>query len=181
MNEEKIKELRDKRQQLQEEYKFKTRVALQIAHLEKLGQSFVIYYKFENLNWIASNIRIRKKDGYNGIHGDFQIDVDDSIVPSKLNMKENEIDSDKFYEIFSSLIPINSSLIVCHQLGVPELEISSQAFLSKPSIFFSNPETWIITKDKNWIIEYLWDQGVIRFIKLENLSPTLFQIISVEY
>ncbi len=181
MNEKKIKELRDKRQQLQDEYKYKARVAVQITHLEKLGQSFVIYYKFENLNWIESNVPVRKRDGYNGMYGDFQIDVDDSKVPIELKIKENEIDSDKFSEIFSSLIPENTSLIVCYQGGDPELEISSEAFLSKPTIFFSRPENWIITTDKNWIIEYLWEQGVIRFIELQNSSPTLLKKIRVEY
>jgi hypothetical protein len=180
MDEEKIKELRKKRLQLKQEVTRKARIPSQIAHLEKIGQSFNIYDQFENLNWIDTNVKVRNRDGYRGIHGDFQIDVDNSKVPNNLKIKESEIDSDKFSDIFKSIIPIHSSLIVCYQGGCPELEISDKAFLSKPTIFLSHPETWLITTDKNWIIEYLWDQGVIRFIKLQNFIPTLIDEITIE-
>lgn len=176
MNKEKIEELKERRQQLQEEVRRKTlreRVASQLAHLEKLGHSYTVYYEFENLNWIASNVRVRNRDGYSGIHGDFQIDVDDSTALSNSNMSEEDMNSDTFREQFSSLIPGHNSLIVCYQGGDPELEITAEAFLSHPTEFFSRPETWIITADKRWIIEYIWEQEVIRFIQLKDSIPTL--------
>lgn len=184
MDIEKIEELKARRKRVKKEVRFKKlrdRVKSQITHLERLGEPFIVYYNFENLNYIDSNIRVRNKDGYRGIHGDFQIDVDDSKALSDVKIKEDEIDSDKFSKLFSSVIPENSSLIVCYQGGDPELEISNKAFLSKPTIFFAQPETWVITTDKNWIIEYLWDQGVIRFIDVQNSSPTLIKKIVIEY
>jgi hypothetical protein len=176
--------LKDKRRELQKSLKLKQqrgRVASQIAHLEKLGHSFTVYYKSENLNWIDSNVRVRKRDGYNGIYGDFQLDVNDSNAVSSLKIKEEEIDSYKFTEPFLSIIPTNNSLIVCYQGGDPELEISQKAFLSKPTIFFSSPETWVITTDKKYVIEYMWGQGVIRFIELQKSNPILVKKIIIEY
>lgn len=183
MDKEKILELKHRRKQLQEEVRLKIlreRVASEIAHLEKLSQSYTVYYEFENLNWIDSNLRVRRRDGYSGIHGDFQIDVDDSTVRDTIEMKEEEINSDKFKEQFTSVIPDNNSLIVCHQGGDPELEISVEAFLSWPTVFLSNPETWIITIDKSWIIEYFWDQNVIRFIQLKESLPTIVKKIIIK-
>lgn len=184
MNKDKIKELKSKRVKLQEEVRLSNlrgRVASQIAHLEKLKDPYSVYYEFKNLNWIEANVRVRNRDGYKGIHGDFQIDVDDSNVINSLTISEIEIDSEKFKNQFSSLISTDSSLIVCYQGGDPELEISFKAFLDKPTLFFSSPETWILTTDKNWIIEYIWDQGVIRFIKLQELVPRLIKKITINY
>jgi len=183
MDKEKIEKLKTRRQLLKEEIRLKKlreRVSTKITHLEQLGQSYSVYYDFENLNWINSNVRVRKRNGYNGIHGDFQIDVDDSKTMDTIKISDNEVNSDKFLEHFSSLIPDHSFLIVCHQGGDPELKISVKAFLSNPTKFFSNPETWIITADKNWIVEYIWDQSVIRFIQLKNSKPTLIKIIIIE-
>lgn len=182
MDKEKIEELKSKRLKLQEEVQLKDlrkRVASQISHLEKLGESYFVYYEFENLNWIDSNVRVRNRDGYRGIHGDFQIDVDDSNVISSCNISEEEINSEKFKEQFSSLISNASTLIVCHQGGDPELEVSVTAFLDNPNEFFSRPETWILTSDKKWIIEYIWDQGVIRFIQLQESTPILVKKIII--
>ncbi len=181
MEKEKREELKNKQQKLREEFKLKERIPEVISYLKEIQEPFVLYTKFENLNWVNSNVLIRKKDGYNGIHGDFQIDVDDSDAFSEFNIKEDEIDSDVFTEQFSSVIPNVGSLIVCHLGGDPELEISNKAFLSKPTIFFSRPETWVITTDKNWIIEYLWDQGVVRFIDIQNSPPVLIKKIRIEY
>lgn len=184
MDEEKLKKLKYRKLQLQEKLRLKKlrkRIASQIDHLEKIGQSYIVYSEFENLNWINLNVRVRKRDGYSGIHGDFQIDVDDTTVMDYIKMREEEINSEMFRKQFLSLIPDNSSLIICHQDGDPELEISVKAFLSHPTEFFSRPETWIITVDRNWIIEYIWSQGVIRFIQLQQSLPILVHKIIIEY
>ena len=183
MDKEKIEELKSKRLKLQEGVRLedlRRRVASQLSHLEKLGESYFLFNEFENLNWIDSNVRVRNRDGYGGIHGDFQIDVDDTKAISSLNISENEINSKKFKEQFSSLISTTSTLIVCYQGGDPELEISTKAFLDNPNEFFSRSETWILTTDKKWIIEYIWDQGVIRFIQLQESTPTLVKKIIIE-
>lgn len=176
MDKEKREELKDRRRQLQEELRLRElneRVAPQLAHLEESGESYRLYYEFENLDWMASNVQVRKRDGYTGVYIDFQVDVDDSTAVSSLKMSIRDLDSDIFREKFSSLIPDTNSLIVCYEGGAPEQEISVKAFLSRPTLFFSRPETWIITTDKSWIIEYIWEQGVIRFIQLQQSTPTL--------
>jgi len=183
MDKEKIEELKSKRLKLQEEVRLKNlrrRVASQISFLEKLGELYSVHYEYRNLNWIESNLRTRIRDGYNGIHGDFQMDVDDSKALSSHIFSEKEIDSKKFMEHFLSQISPNSKLIVCYQGGDPELEISVKAFLNKPTVFFSNPESWILTTDKKWIIEYIWEQGVIRFIQLQDSTPVLVKKIIIE-
>jgi hypothetical protein len=183
MNKEKREELKDKRRLLQKELQLRElneRVAPQLAYLEKLGESYRLYYDFENLNWIDSNVRVRNRNGYTGIHGDFQLDVDDSTVASTIDMSIKDLDSDLFQEQFSSLIPDTNSLIVCYQCGDPELEVSTKAFLAYPTLFFSRPETWIITTDKSWVIEYIWEQEVIRFIQLKKSIPTLIKKIIIE-
>jgi hypothetical protein len=152
MDEEKIEVLKARRLQMQQGIRLKKirdRVASQIADLEKLDQSFNVYYESENLNWIDSNVPVRKRDGYKGIHGDFQIDVEDSTATSIHKIREEEINSAKFLQQFSSLIPANSSIIVCYQGGDPELEISIKAFLSHPTEFLSRSETWVIATDKS--------------------------------
>lgn len=183
MDKEKIEVLKSKRLKLQEEVRLKDlrkRVASQISHLNKLGETYSVFYKSENLNWIDSNVRVRNRDGYRGIHGDFQIDVDDTKAISSFKLSDEEINSEKFKEQFSSLISNSSKLIVCYQGGSPELEISAKAFLNNPNEFFSRPETWILTLDKKWIIEYIWDQSVIRFIQLHDSLPSLINLIRIE-
>lgn len=178
MNEDRIKELKSKRLKIQEEIRLKElkkRVESQISHLDKLGESYFVYYDFENLNWIDSNIRVRNRDGYNGMHGDFQIDIDDSTALLSFNLRSNEINSEKFNKHFSSIITEKLSLIICYQGGSPELEISTNAFLDNPIEYFSRPETWILTSDKKWVIEYIWEQNVIRFIQLQDSIPILIQ------
>ena len=41
------------------------------------------------------------------------------------------------------------------------------------SIFLSSPENWVLTTDKKYIIESIWDQGVIRFIDITQVKPVL--------
>ena len=108
MNKEKMEQLKEKRLLLKEEarlYDLKKRVPLQISHLEKIGESYFVFYEFENLNWIDSNVRVMNRDDYSGIHGDFQIDVDDSNAISSFNIGKEEINSEKFKETFSSQDP----------------------------------------------------------------------------
>lgn len=183
MDKEKIEELKERRKKLQEEVRLielRKRIAYQIAHLEKLGQSYTVYYEGEAINWIYSTIQVRKKDGYFGIHGDFQIDVDDSTAIETVKMKEEEIDSDKFRDHFTALIPSNRNVIVCYDGGDPELEISASSFLSQPSLFLAAFDAWVITTDKSWAVEFIGDQDAIRFIQLKGSTPWLIKKIKIE-
>jgi hypothetical protein len=183
MDKEKMEQLKAKKLLLQEEVRLKNlrgSIGSQIAHLEKTGHSYTVYYEAEHLNWIDSNVQVRKRDGYTGIHGDFQIDADDSKAISILKMKEVDIDSDEFKKEFLSLIPEDSMLNICYLSVVPELEIAVKAFLEKPTEFFSLPETWLLTTDKKWIVEYLWVQNKIRFIQLKGSTPTLIKTLVIE-
>ena len=180
MDKEKIEDLKKRRKHLQEEVRLKNlrdRITPKLAYLEKIGQPYIIHYESENLNWIYSTVRIRKKDGYFGIHGDFQIDVDDSAAIETIKMREEEINSVKFQEQLLKIIPDNINVIVCYDGGDPELQISVRSFLSHPTKFLSNPDTWTITTDKHWVIEYIWDQEVIKFIQLQESVPTLIKKI----
>ncbi len=183
MDQKKIEELKDRRLKLQEEVRFineRKRIASQIGHLEKLGQSYTVYYEGETINWIHSNIQVRKKDGYSGMHGDFQIDIDDSTAREISSMKYKEIDSDKFRNQFTALIQNNRNVIVCYDGGNPELEIPVSAFLSHPSLFLAAFDAWVITTDKSWVVEFISDQEAIRFIQLEGSTPTLISKIRTE-
>lgn len=184
MNEQKIELLKEKRLKLQEEIRLKDlreRVAFELSHLEKIGQPYTVHYNFEHLNWIDSNVHVRKKDGYNGIWGDFQIDVDDSTASSVIKLREGDIDSELFKKQVQSLLSEDNTLIVCLLGGDPELEISVKAFLNTPSVFLNRMEVWLITIDKEWIIEYIADQGaIIRFIQLQGSVPTLVKKIVIE-
>ncbi len=182
MNEQKIEQLREKRLKLQEEIRLKDlreRVAFELAHLEKIGQSYRVHYDFEHLNWIVSNVPVRKKDGYHGIWGDFQIDVDDSKASSIIQLSEADITGEPFKKLVQSLIGEDCSLLVCYQGGDPELEISVQAFLTSPSIFLNRMEVWLLTTDKKWIIEHIADQAAIRFIQLQGAVPILVNKIII--
>jgi hypothetical protein len=183
MNEQKMEQLREKRLKLQEEIRLKElrdRVAFELAHLEKIGQSYTVHYDFKHLNWIDSNVGVRKKDGYHGIWGDFQIDVEDSTASSVIKLREGEIDGDLFKKLVQSHISEDSSLIVCYQGGDPELEISVKAFLTTPSVFLNRMEVWLLSTDKKCIIEYIADQGAIRFIQLQGSVPRLVKKIMIE-
>ena len=180
MNPEKTEELKKRRQRLQEEVRLKglrNRIAFKLDYLDEINQPYTIHYESENLNWIYSNVRIRKKDGYFGIHGDFQIDVNDSAAVETFEMSEEEMNSGGFQQHFLKLIPNNINLIICYDGGDPELEISAKALLSNPTKFISHPDSWMITTDKQWIIEYIMDQDSIRFIQLEQSTPILVKKI----
>ena len=154
-------------------------MAFELAHLEKIGQSYRVHYDFEHLNWIESNVRIRKKDGYHGIWGDFQIEVNDSTASCVIQLSEVDITGQPFKKLVQSLIAADCARIVCCQGGDPELEISVQAFLTSPSIFFNRMEVWLLTTYKKWIIEYIADQAAIRFIQLQGAVPRLVNKIMI--
>ena len=58
-------------------------------------------------------------------------------------------------------------------MAIQNLKFQKNTFLSKPSIFLSSPENWVLTTDKKYIIESIWDQGVIRFIDITQVKPVL--------
>lgn len=183
MDSEKIEELKKRRQQLQEEVRLKglrNRIPFKLDYLDEINQPYTIHYEHENLHWIYSNVRTRRKDGYFGIHGDFQIDVDDSTATETVEMRKEELNSGKFQEQFLKLIPDNRSVVICYDGGDPELEISAQSFLSNPTKFISHPDSWVMTSDKHWIIESILEQEVIRFIRLQQSTPTLIKKIIVK-
>jgi hypothetical protein len=183
MDKEKIEELKKRRLQLQEDVRLKklrNRISSKLTYLDEIDQPYIIHYESENLNWIYSTVETRKKDGYFGIHGDFQIDVNDSTAIETVEMREEEIKSGKFQEQFLKLIPDNINIIICCDGGDPELEISAKSFLSNPAKFLSHPDSWIITTDKKWIIEYILDQEAIRFIQLQQSIPTLVNKIIIK-
>lgn len=159
--------------------KIEARIADQLNYLDRQDDPYKVYYEHEHLIWLALSTHTRKRDGYHGSHGDFQLDVDDASKKNASIYHENEFQSPKFNAEFTSILPDDLSVVVCYQGGDPEVEISLQAFLSNPLIFFSRMETWIISNDKNWIIEYLWDQPVIRIINLTGEKPILIKKLMI--
>jgi len=179
----KIEHLKERRLLLKEEVRLKMlrkRITLQLNYLDKWGYDYKVYYNHEYLNWIYLNVQVRKRDGYNGIYSDFQIDVNDSTLKNGVLHHAKDLLSDLFVEQFLSVIHNELTLVVCYEGGDPEIEISMEAFLSQPLEFLARPETWIITKDKSWIIEYIWNQEVIRFIQLQNTKPLLVKKIIIQ-
>lgn len=182
MDKQRKEQLEKRRALLQKEVKFKElreRISSQIAFLEKSGYPYKVYYDHEYINWVDKNVEVRKKDGYHGMHGDFQIDVQDSEALETISISDNQLSTHKFSEAFLSIINQDTNVILCYLGGDPELEISVEAFLSDPKEFFSGFETWVITTNKNWIIEYIWEQRVIRFIKLNDSKPVLIKNIII--
>ncbi len=170
MDKEKIEQLKKKRSLHKEEIRLKTlsnRISSQLNYLDEQSFDYQIHYKQENLDWISTNVPMRKRDGYSGLY-DYQIDVDDSENCNTIYCNSNNSLIDKIREQFLIILSKESRLIVCYDGGDPEIEISVETFLSQPLKFFSKPETWILLKDKSWIIEYLWEQEKVKFIQLQN-------------
>lgn len=176
MNNQRKEQLQKRRASLQQELKLKKqreRISPQIRYLKDAGYAYEIFYEHEHLSWIFNTIRIRKKDGYHGIHDDFQIDVKDSEAEQTIFVKDAHSLMDSFNRAFPSNIYPDEKLIVCTLGGDPELEIPAAALLSNPDLFLSGFETWVLTSEKNWIIEYIGEQEIIRFINLSQTKPVL--------
>ncbi|MEZ4805195.1 MAG: hypothetical protein R2852_06865 [Bacteroidia bacterium] len=183
MDKNKLKQLNEKRMLLQVELRLKEiqeLIKAQLTYLWDQEFSYTLHYEHEYLNWIKLNVPIRKRDGYDGVYDDFQIDVDDSLCKDSVSYAEKEFHSEHFKAEFNAFLSDEIGLVLCYSGEEPEIEISLRAFLSNPSLFFARPENWIITKDKQSIIEYIWEQGVIRFIQLNNGKLSLRKIITVK-
>ena len=176
MDRNKIEYLKEKRLLLQKENRLKElrkRIAPKLNYLEEHSFAFKVLYDFKYINWINDNIKVRAKDGYRGSHGDFQIDVDDlNVVNTKIASVDDFLTVGPIAEFFNR-ISNDTTLIICALGGDPELGISKEAFLSNPSLFFSSPETWVLSADKTSIIENIWEQGVLRFIDITQSKPIL--------
>lgn len=176
MDSNKVEHLKEKRILLQKENRLKKicdRITSELNYLQENNFQFNVFYDFEYINWINENIKVRNKDGYHGSHGDFQIDVNDKDAISTEKGKEDEFLAIKSIREFFHKIPDDTMLIVCSLSGNPEFEISKNTFLSKPSIFLSSPENWILTTDKKYIVESIWEQKIIRFIDVTQVEPVL--------
>ncbi|MGB0431862.1 MAG: hypothetical protein ACPGLV_15410 [Bacteroidia bacterium] len=179
MEKAKIERLKKKQLELQEKIRLEKlceTISDSIDYLNSNNFKHKLHYKNENLNWIVNNVKNRKKDGYNGIHGDFQIDVDNSSIKTVYHLvSENDFLKIKPIINFINQIPNDSNLIVCSLTAAPELEITKNTFLTKPSAFFPTPETWIIDENKSILIENIWDQNIVRFINIEIIERPILQ------
>ena len=172
----KVESLKQKRILLQKEIRLKKvrdRINSELNYLQKHNFQFNVFYDYKYINWIHENIQVRNKDGYHGSHGDFQIDVNDiEAICTEKGKKDDFLKITSIKEFFDN-ISDDKMLIVCSLTGNPEYEISKNTFLSKPSIFLSSPENWVLTADKKYIIESIWDQDTIRFINITQATPVL--------
>ena len=151
----------------------RNRIFTELNYLQKNNLHYNLYYDLENVNWINNNIKVRKKDGYRGIHGDFQIDVDDmEALHTEKGNEENCFQYKSILEFFNE-ISNDTMLIRCSLFGDTEIEITKYAFLSQPSLFFSEPDTWILSSDKKYIIERISNKEVVRFIDITKEEPIL--------
>lgn len=176
MDRNKIEYLKENQLLLQKEIRLKelrNRIAPELNYLEEHSFAFKIFYDFKHINWINNNIKVIPEGGYRNSHGDFQIDVDDSnVVNTKIATEDDFLTVGPITEFFNR-ISNDTTLIICNFGEEPELEISKEAFLSKPSIFFSSPETWVLSADKTSIIEYIWEKGEVSFIDITQSEPIL--------
>lgn len=180
MDQEKKERLKKQRMLLQKEVRLKElrkRISIQLEYLDDQKYDYQIYYENEHLDWISSHMPLRKRDAYNGLH-DYQID-DGSPSPNcpSIHCDSDDLFVDKIREQFLLLLKKDNLLSICYDGGDPEIEIRVEALVSQPLTFFSNPETWVLTKDKSWIIEYIWNQKEIRFFQIQNRKPVLIKKI----
>ena len=180
MEKKRIEQLKERRLLLQAELRLKAlrdRITSKLNYLDAQGYDYTIYYDNEHLDWIYENVPFRKRDGYLGQH-DYQIDVDDASETCRsiyCNSEQSLINT--LREYFLAIKAEDSRLIVCTNGGDPEIEISVEALLSQPLLFFSGTEIWIVLKDRSWIIEYIGEQEVIRFVQLQFNAPVLVKRI----
>lgn len=180
MEKSKTEHLKKKQRELQEKIKLKELckpISESISFLESNNFEYKILYKGSNLNWINESLKIRKKDGYNGIHGDFQIDVNDSFKKNITHLlSENDFLNCEEIIAFIKQVPHDTNLIICSLTSSAEIEISRDTFLTQPSSFFPTPETWVIDNKKSILIENIWTQGIIRFINIENHENPILKL-----
>lgn len=172
IDKDKIDKLKEKRIQLQEEIRLKTlrnRISTQLNYLDEQNFEYQIYYEGEHLHWINKNIPFKSsKEGLSN----FQIETDTTDEDANcVNCTSEEDLVNELKAIFLSLFDANDKLIICYYGGDPEIEISVATFLKKPLLFFANPETWLLLNNKSYILEYFWDEAVIRLINIEKLKP----------
>lgn len=184
MSPEKIKELKKRQALLQEKVRLKLlsdQISHQINYLEREGFTYVVFAQFEWLDWLYAHVPIRKKDGYFGMHEDYQIDVDDATAQVTVELNRNELVSPVFSESVLAVIPSESDLVISYLGGAPEYQISVAAFLSNPLLFLSRFENWAITTDRKFIIEHIAEQQVLRLISVEELKLVLVVKIVLKY
>lgn len=175
--------LTEKRHILQQELqlkKIRSRISTQLDYLNEHNFRHAIYYENENLDWITKNLPFKTKDNYTGSH-DYQLDIKTNPNTHKIVCNKSEASfQDVLSDQITSILPKDSPLILCCNGGDPELEISIKAFLSKPFLFLSKPEVWVLSKNRNWIFEYIWEQKILRIVDIQKLTPILKVEISID-
>ncbi len=182
MDNNKINQLREKRLQLQEEIRLKSlrdRIANQLDYLDKQNFHYTIYYEAEHLHWINKNIPFKSnKEGLSN----FQIETDTTDEAANcVNCASEEDLINELKTTFLSLFDTNDKVIICYDGGDPEIEISVATFLKKPLLFFANPETWLLLNNKSYVLEYFWNEAVIRLINIEKLKPITSKKMVLSY
>ena len=182
MDNNKINQLREKRLQLQEEIRLKSlrdRIANQLDYLDKQNFHYTIYYEAEHLHWINKNIPFKSnKEGLSN----FQIETDTTDEAANcVNCASEEDLINELKTTFLSLFDANDKVIICYDGGDTEIEISVATFLKKPLLFFANPETWLLLNNKSYVLEYFWDEAIIRLIKIEKLKPITSKKMVLSY
>ena len=183
MDKAKRKKLEKRRSEFQKELelkKIRDRRSYIISFLEHADFKYKIYYENEYLNWLYLNVDVRKKDGYHGVHEDFQLDVQDSEAKVSVVLKYGEISTNRFSKELLSLINRDDNFVHCQLGGDPDLETSVEPFLADPDKFLGGFGVWLVSTKKDWVIEYISGQEVIRIIRLTGSKPTLLKNIILE-
>lgn len=152
----------------------------ELCYLEEKNYTYSVYVDNPYLNWLYNTVKTRKRDGYQGMYEDFQIDVNASETEISAHEKSIEAVFENHWDKVSSLIGTNSEVVLCQLGGAPDLLMPLAAFLSAPALFFNNLEHWAISSDKKWVIEFIHEQKALRFIKLQNSVPSLTQWYQIE-
>ena len=186
MDKHRREQLQKRRALLQEKVKLKEikdRLSYLTPYLENAGFDYKIYYENEYLIWLYENVDIRKKDGYRGVHEDFQIDVQDSEAKEQIKLNHKDVGTYLQSNEISSMINKDENVVLCQLGGDPDIEIPFSAFLENPGKFIGLADIWLVSTKKDWIIENTWGQNghpVIRFIKLIDSKPILNKVIYLE-
>ena len=180
---EQLKKRRTLLQKKVELKEIKDRLSYLTPYLESAGFEYIIYYKNEYLIWLYENLDIRKKDGYRGVHEDFQINVQDAEAKEQTTINYKDVSSYLQSNEILSLINKDENFVLCQLGGDPDIEIPFNAFIENPGKFVTLRDSWLLSTKKDWIIENIWSlkgQQVIRFIKLIDSKPILYEVINLE-